>query len=61
MQRAERMLLLGFASILDPSLSHALGRDAGAIVALAVAVIALGTLVTSIHRTVWIARALRGR
>jgi phosphatidylglycerophosphate synthase len=61
MQRAERMLLLGFASILDPALSSSLGRAAGTIVSFAVAVIALGTLVTSVHRTVWIARALRGR
>jgi CDP-diacylglycerol--glycerol-3-phosphate 3-phosphatidyltransferase len=61
MQRAERMLLLGVASILDPWLSQVLSRDLGTMVALAVAVIALGTLWTSIHRTVWIARALKGR
>ena len=61
MQRAERMLLLGFSSILDPALSAAWARPAGTIVSLAVALIALGTLVTSVHRTVWIARALRGR
>lgn len=61
MQRAERMLLLGFGSILDPALSALFGRAPGTIVSLAVAVIALGTLVTSVHRTVWIARALRGK
>jgi CDP-diacylglycerol---glycerol-3-phosphate 3-phosphatidyltransferase len=61
MQRAERMLLLGIASILDPWISSARGWPAGTIVAFAVAVIAIGTLWTSIHRTVWIARALKGK
>ncbi len=61
MQRAERMLLLGFPSILDPWLTTALHRDAGAIVSWAVAVIAVGTLWTSVHRTLWISRALRPR
>jgi len=61
MQRAERMILLGLGSILDPSLSAALGRPTGTIIAGAVAVIAVGTVVTSIHRTVWISRALGGR
>jgi len=61
MQRAERMILLGLGSILDPSLSAAAGRPTGAVVAVVVAVIAAGTVLTSVHRTVWIARALRGR
>ncbi|HET6349656.1 MAG TPA: CDP-alcohol phosphatidyltransferase family protein [Candidatus Krumholzibacteria bacterium] len=61
MQRAERMLLLGMASILDPWLSHELGHDLGSVVSLAVALVAVGTLWTSVHRTFWIARALRGR
>ncbi|HET6462950.1 MAG TPA: CDP-alcohol phosphatidyltransferase family protein, partial [Candidatus Krumholzibacteria bacterium] len=61
MQRAERMLLLGFPSILDPWLSNALHRDPGTIVSWAVAVIAVGTLWTSVHRTLWISRALTGK
>jgi CDP-diacylglycerol--glycerol-3-phosphate 3-phosphatidyltransferase len=61
MQRAERMLLLGIASILDPWLSNAINRDLGTIVSIAVAVIAIGTVWTSVHRTIWIARALKGK
>jgi phosphatidylinositol phosphate synthase len=61
MQRAERMILLGLASILDPALCAALGWAAGTLVAGAVALIAAGTVWTSVYRTFWIARALRGR
>jgi len=61
MQRAERMLLLGLASILDPWLSDRIDHDLGTIVSWAVAVIAVGTVWTSVHRTLWIARALKGR
>ena len=61
MQRAERMLLLGLGSILDPALSARAGWGEGTIVAIVVVVIALGTVWTSVYRTVWIARALKGR
>jgi len=61
MQRAERLLLLGFASILDPWLSSALHRAPGTLVAWSIAAIAVGTVWTSIHRTIWISRALKGR
>jgi CDP-diacylglycerol--glycerol-3-phosphate 3-phosphatidyltransferase len=61
MQRAERMIILGLGSILDPTLSAALGRGEGTVVAVAVVLIAVGTVVTSVHRTIWIARALKGR
>ncbi|HEU4365355.1 MAG TPA: CDP-alcohol phosphatidyltransferase family protein [Candidatus Krumholzibacteria bacterium] len=61
MQRAERMIILGLGSILDPTLSAALGRGEGTVVAAGVALIAVGTVLTSVHRTIWIARALRGR
>jgi phosphatidylglycerophosphate synthase len=61
MQRAERMLLLGLASILDPWLCAWRAWTAGTIVAACVAVIAVGTLWTSVHRTLWIARALKGK
>ncbi len=61
MQRAERMLLLGLGSILDPALSARAGWGEGTIVAIVVVVIAVGTVWTSVYRTVWIARALKGR
>ncbi|HEU4929747.1 MAG TPA: CDP-alcohol phosphatidyltransferase family protein [Candidatus Krumholzibacteria bacterium] len=61
MQRAERMILLGLASILDPGLCGAFGWTPGTPVAASVTLIALGTLWTSVYRTVWIARALRDR
>jgi phosphatidylglycerophosphate synthase len=61
MQRAERMILLGLGSILDPALCAAFGWSPGSLVAAVVALIAAGTVWTSVHRTIWIARALRGR
>ncbi len=61
MQRAERMILLGLGSILDPGACAAFGWLPGSLVAGVVAVIAAGTVWTSVYRTVWIARALRGR
>ena len=51
MQRAERLVLLGFAGILDPAAS-------GTLLLPALALIALGTLGTAVFRTVWIARRL---
>ncbi len=61
MQRAERMIILGLGSILDPTLSAALGRGEGTVVAASVVLIAVGTVITSVHRTFWIANALKGR
>jgi phosphatidylglycerophosphate synthase len=62
MQRAERLLLLGFAALLDPSVSAALGREApGVLLVPALAVIAAGTVGTAVFRTVWIARRLPAR
>jgi CDP-diacylglycerol--glycerol-3-phosphate 3-phosphatidyltransferase len=61
MQRAERMLLLGFGSILDPTLSDALGRDTGFVLLVLLIIIAAGTLGTSVYRTFWISRALEDR
>jgi CDP-diacylglycerol--glycerol-3-phosphate 3-phosphatidyltransferase len=59
MQRAERILLLGVGSIIDPSLSRALGKDTGFVLAVIVAVIAVGTVGTAIYRTAWISRKLQ--
>jgi len=58
MQRAERMLLLGFGAILDPPVSAWMGRDPGSVLILVLAVIAVGTVGTAVYRTVWIAREL---
>ncbi len=59
LQRAERLLLLGFGAILDPALSGGLGREPGFVLRIIVIVIAVGTIGTSVYRTVWIARQLQ--
>jgi CDP-diacylglycerol--glycerol-3-phosphate 3-phosphatidyltransferase len=61
MQRAERMLLMGLGSILDPSVSARFGWAEGTLLMWIVAVIAAGTVGTSVFRTFWIARELRGK
>jgi len=59
MQRAERLLLVGFGGIFDPAVSSWMGRPAGTLLIGLLAVMAVGTVGTAIYRTVWIARALR--
>lgn len=60
MQRTERLLLLGFSAILDPSVSSWLGREnAGGLLLPALALIAVGTLGTAAYRTIWIVGRLR--
>jgi CDP-diacylglycerol--glycerol-3-phosphate 3-phosphatidyltransferase len=61
LQRAERMLLLGFGSILDPTISAARGHEPGFALLFVIAVIAVGSMGTAIFRTIWIARRLRER
>lgn len=64
MQRAERLILLGFAGILDPAVSarwpDLSWSDAGGASLLlpVLVVIAVGTMGTAIFRTVWIAQRL---
>lgn len=58
MQRAERLLLLGFGAILDPAVSAAVGRGPGALLVPVLVLMALATIGTAIFRTVWIARRL---
>lgn len=58
MQRAERLLLIGFGAILDGSGSALLGRDPGTVLLAALVVTAVGTVATAVFRTVWIARRL---
>lgn len=59
MQRAERMILMGFGAIVDPALSSAMHKDPGFVVLLIIALIAGGTVATAVFRTVWIARRLQ--
>lgn len=59
MQRAERLLVIGFGGLLDPSLAPHLGDGApGGALIWALGVVALGTVGTAAYRTVWIARRL---
>jgi hypothetical protein len=61
MQRAERLVLLAVAALLDPAVTSAAAWRPGTLVAGVVAVIALGALGTAMYRTASIARALAGR
>ncbi len=58
MQRAERLLLLGFGAILDPAVSEWAGRSGGFLLVPVLALVAVGTIGTAVFRTVWIARRL---
>jgi CDP-diacylglycerol--glycerol-3-phosphate 3-phosphatidyltransferase len=60
MQRAERVVLLGLASLFDPVMSRAAGWSHGRLLVAAVAVIAVASLGTAFYRTLRIARALEG-
>lgn len=60
MQRAERLLLLGFGGVLDPTVSALWGAGrVGTLLVPVLGIVAVGTVGTAIFRTVWIARALR--
>jgi len=58
MQRAERLLLVGFGGILDPTVAAWMGWPPGFLLTLVLGVIAAGTVATAIYRTVWIAKRL---
>ena len=64
MQRAERLILLGFGGILDPAASAAwrgmpwVDGAGGGLLMPVLTLIALGTVGTAVFRTVWIARRL---
>ena len=59
MQRAERLLLLGFGGLLDPTVSTLWGAGrVGTLLVPILGIVAVGTVGTAIFRTVWIARAL---
>ena len=58
MQRAERLLAVGFGAILDPPVAAWAGWPEGSVLLGALCLVALGTFGTAVYRTVWIARAL---
>jgi CDP-diacylglycerol---glycerol-3-phosphate 3-phosphatidyltransferase len=59
MQRAERLVLIFLACLLDRPLDAWRGWPQGTLVLWTMALIAAGTFATSAHRTVWIAARLR--
>jgi phosphatidylglycerophosphate synthase len=59
MQRAERLVVLALASLLDPAATSAAGWTGGTLLVGAVWIIAIGALGTALYRTIVIARALR--
>jgi hypothetical protein len=61
MQRAERLVLIFLACLLDRPLDAWRGWPQGTLVLWTMALIAAGTFLTSAHRTVWIARALKAK
>ncbi|HEX5437637.1 MAG TPA: CDP-alcohol phosphatidyltransferase family protein [Gemmatimonadaceae bacterium] len=61
MQRAERLVLLGVASIVDGAITSRTGWVPGSFLAAVILLIGLGALGTAIYRTVFISRALLHR
>lgn len=61
MQRAERLVLLSLASILDAPVTQALGWAPGALLAIILGVIGVGSMGTAIFRTVTITQELGRR
>ena len=60
MQRAERLVLLALASLLDGAITSSLGWEAGSLLFGAIVIIGVGSLGTAIFRTVYITRQLGG-
>jgi CDP-diacylglycerol--glycerol-3-phosphate 3-phosphatidyltransferase len=58
MQRAERLLLVGFGGILDPAVTAWQGWDPGTLLLGLIALVAVGATGTAVYRTVWIAQRL---
>jgi CDP-diacylglycerol--glycerol-3-phosphate 3-phosphatidyltransferase len=58
MQRAERLLLVGFGGVVDPSVTATAGWTEGTLLLTLVGLVAAGTLGTAVYRTLWIARRL---
>jgi CDP-diacylglycerol--glycerol-3-phosphate 3-phosphatidyltransferase len=60
MQRAERLFLQVIGCLFDPALCRWLGLAEGTILFWVLVVMAAGAWATALHRTLWIARRLRG-
>jgi phosphatidylglycerophosphate synthase len=60
MQRAERLVLQILGCVFDPVLCRWLEQPEGTVLFWVLVVMASGALATAVHRTVWIARRLRG-
>lgn len=58
MQRAERLLLVGFGGVLDPAVTASAGWPTGTLLILLLGLVAVGTVGTAVYRTVWIAKRL---
>lgn len=61
MQRAERLVIVAVASLVDGPITSALGWRPGMVLLAAVWVVGVGSLGTAVYRTAYIARALRKR
>lgn len=61
MQRAERLVLLALASLLDGAVTRAMGWTTGRLLLVVVWAIGVGALATALYRTFAIARALRDK
>jgi phosphatidylglycerophosphate synthase len=60
MQRAERLVLLCLACLLDGAAAKAWGIEPGGVLTVALGLIAVASLLTAIHRTVSVSRRLLG-
>jgi CDP-diacylglycerol--glycerol-3-phosphate 3-phosphatidyltransferase len=58
MQRAERLVLLALASLLDPALSQGAGWPHGRLLLVTIGFIGVASIATAFHRTLAIARTL---
>jgi CDP-diacylglycerol--glycerol-3-phosphate 3-phosphatidyltransferase len=58
MQRAERLLIVGFGGILDSTVATWVGGSPGALLVPALGLVAVGTVGTAVFRTWWIAARL---
>ena len=58
MQRAERLLLVGFGGILDPAVAEWRGWAEGTLLLGLIGIMAVGTVGTAAYRTVWISNRL---
>jgi CDP-diacylglycerol--glycerol-3-phosphate 3-phosphatidyltransferase len=60
MQRSERLVLSSLGCLFDPMLSRLVGRPEGTVLLWVLGLIAVGAFATAVHRTLFIARRLRG-